>query len=210
MTDFQTATLAAQHAALWIAAVAAVASLISAAASTAAAIGIWYGIRAMVRANKARAVILDRQHQADERRHEEAMAALADQRRDDERRHEEAMQALADRRHDDERRHEEAMTAHGEAMAALADQRQADERRHEEAMQALADQRVTPSNARPPAWRPSSNGPARPHDRWPVAGFQWPVASGQHWLPITGYRPLKTPATENKAAMALTQTRQRG
>ena len=119
MTDFQTATLAAQHAALWIAAVAAVASLISAAASTAAAIGIWYGIRAMVRANKARAVILDRQHQADERRHEETMAALADQRRDD------------------ERRHEAAMAAHAESMAAFSRQQRDDERRHEENMTAL-------------------------------------------------------------------------
>ena len=138
MTDFQTATLAAQHAALWIAAVAAVASLISAAASTAAAIGIWYGIRAMVRANKARAVILDRQHQADERRHEEAMAALADQRRDDERRHEEAIAAAHE---ETMAAFAESMAAHEKAMAALADQRLADERRHEEAMQALADQR---------------------------------------------------------------------
>ena len=81
MTDFESASLAVQHTALWIAIASAVASFISAGAYTAAAAGIWYGIRAMVRANKARAVILDRQHQADERRHEEAMAALADQRR---------------------------------------------------------------------------------------------------------------------------------
>ena len=98
MTDFQTASLAAQHAALWVAIAIAAASFISAGAATAAAAGIWYGIRAMVRANKARAVILDRQHQADERRHGEAMAALADRRRDDERRHEENMTALADQR----------------------------------------------------------------------------------------------------------------
>ena len=95
MTGFETASLA-------------IAAANATAAITAAA-GIWHGIRTMVRANKDRAVILDRQREADERRHVEAM-----------RRHDEAMQAGA-------QRHAEAMQAgdrrHAEAMAALADQR---------------------------------------------------------------------------------------
>ena len=102
MTGFETASLA-------------IAAANATAAITAAA-GIWHGIRTMVRANKDRAVILDRQREADERRHVEAM-----------RRHDEAMQA-------DERRHAEAMRRHDEAM-------QAGDRRHAEAMAALADQR---------------------------------------------------------------------
>ena len=53
------------------------ASLTNAAAAVVAACGIWHGIRAMVSANKDRAAVLDRQRQADERRHEETMAALA-------------------------------------------------------------------------------------------------------------------------------------
>ena len=111
MTDYEAASLAAQHTALWIAAVAAVGTLVSAAAA-----GIWYGIRAMIRANKERAVILDRQREDDDKRHAEAMAEGA-------RRHEENMAEGA-------RRHEET-------MAALAQQHQADERRHEENMTAL-------------------------------------------------------------------------
>ncbi len=59
----------------------------NATAAIVAAVGIWHGIRAMVRANKERAVILDRQREADERRHEETMTR-ADQR------HEETMTAL--------------------------------------------------------------------------------------------------------------------
>ena len=76
---FQEASLAYQAAALgWTAPtiVAAATSALSALAAIVAAAGIWYGIRAMVRANRDRAVILDRQREADERRHEEAMAAL--------------------------------------------------------------------------------------------------------------------------------------
>ena len=83
MTEFeqatlahQTATLAAQQAALWVAIVVAIATCISAIAATVAAGGIWYGIRAMIRANKDRAGILDQQRKADERRHEENMVAL--------------------------------------------------------------------------------------------------------------------------------------
>ena len=71
------------------------ASLVIAAANATAAItaaaGIWHGIRTMVRANKDRAGILDQQREADERRHVEAMQALADQRR-------EAAEAAADQR----------------------------------------------------------------------------------------------------------------
>ena len=83
---FQESTLAIQEAGLayqaaalgWTAPAiaAAVTSAVSALAALAAAAGIWYGIRAMVRANRERAVILDQQRQADERRHEETMAAL--------------------------------------------------------------------------------------------------------------------------------------
>ena len=98
MTDFESASLAVQHAALWIAIASAVASFISAGAYTAAAIGIWYGIRAMDRASEELAVLLDRQREADERRHEKVMAAFAQQRRDNERRHEKVMAEIADRR----------------------------------------------------------------------------------------------------------------
>ncbi len=111
MTEFETTSLI-------LAGVGAGASIISAFAASVAAVGIWHGIRAMVRANKDRAGILDRQYEADERRHTEVM------RRHDEatRRHTEAMQA-ADQRH-------------AEAMAALADQRReaADQRRALEAL----------------------------------------------------------------------------
>ena len=98
MTDFESASLAAQHAALWIAAASAVASFISAGAATAAAAGIWYGVRAMDRASEELAVLLDRQREADERRHEKVMAGIAESRAETARRHEEAMQAIADRR----------------------------------------------------------------------------------------------------------------
>ena len=80
MTGFETASLAIAAA--------------NAAAAVVAACGIWYGIRAMVSANKDRAAILDQQRRADERRHEETMAAFAQQHRADERRHEENMAAL--------------------------------------------------------------------------------------------------------------------
>ena len=67
--------------------ISAAASVVSAIAASVAAGGIWHGIRAMVRANKDRAGILDQQREADERRHTEAM-----------RRHAETMAALADQR----------------------------------------------------------------------------------------------------------------
>ena len=113
MTGFETASLA-------------IAAANATAAITAAA-GIWHGIRTMVRANKDRAVILDRQREADERRHVEAM-----------RRHDEAMQAGA-------QRHAEAMQAgdrrHAEAMAALADQRREAAEAAEAARREAAGQR---------------------------------------------------------------------
>ena len=105
MTDYEAASLAAQQAALWIAAVSAIGACVSAAAATVAAVGIWRGIRAMVDANKERAVIVDRQREADDKRHAEAMAK-ADQR------HAEAMA-------DGARRHEENMTALKAVIAGL-------------------------------------------------------------------------------------------
>ena len=62
--------------------------------SALAAIGIWWGIAAMMRANKQRAAGLDQQRKADEQRHAETMAALEQQRLADERRHAETMAAL--------------------------------------------------------------------------------------------------------------------
>ena len=67
MTGFETASL--------------VIAAANATAAVTAAAGIWFGIRAMIRANKDRAAILDHQREADERRHTETMQVLADQRR---------------------------------------------------------------------------------------------------------------------------------
>ncbi len=105
MTGFETASLVIAGA--------------NATASITAAAGIWYGIRAMIRANRERAVILDQQREADERRHAEAMRA-GDQR------HAEAMQA-GDQRH-------------AEAMAALNELIQAGQRQHEATMRVLERQ----------------------------------------------------------------------
>ena len=84
---FQEATLAFQEAALVYQAVGLAIAAANTLAALAAAAGIWYGIRAMVRANRERAVILDQQRQADERRHEETMTAMREH-------HEEAMRRL--------------------------------------------------------------------------------------------------------------------
>ena len=73
---FQEATLAFQEAALIYQAVGLVIAAVNTVAALVAAGGIWYGIRAMVRANRERAAILDQQRLADERRHEEAMRRL--------------------------------------------------------------------------------------------------------------------------------------
>ena len=98
MTGFETASL--------------VIAAANAGAAVTAAAGIWYGIRAMIRANKDRAGLLDRQREADERRHAEAMRCHDEAMRC----HDEAMQAA-------DQRHAEAMQAgdqrHAEAMAAF-------------------------------------------------------------------------------------------
>ena len=47
-----------------------------------AAVGIWHGIHAMDRVNKGRGDMMAKAAEADERRHDEAMTALADQRRE--------------------------------------------------------------------------------------------------------------------------------
>ena len=73
---FQEATLAFQEAALIYQTVGLAIAAANTLAALAAAAGIWYGIRAMVRANRERAAILDQQRKADERRHEEAMRRL--------------------------------------------------------------------------------------------------------------------------------------
>ena len=77
MTDFEIASL--------------VIAFANATAATVAAVGIWHGIRAMVRVNDERGQqqreALKQQREADERRHEETMTR-ADQR------HEETMTAL--------------------------------------------------------------------------------------------------------------------
>ena len=81
MTEFEIASLAIQKTGLAIAAVSAIAAAI-------AASGIWWGIAAMMRANKERAAFLDQQREADERRHAEAME-------EGRQRHLETMAALA-------------------------------------------------------------------------------------------------------------------
>ena len=112
MSEFETTSLI-------VAGVGVAASIISAIAASVAAIGIWHGIRAMIRANKERGADAraDRQaaEAADQRRHAEAM-----------RRHDEAMQA-GDQRH-------------AEAMAALNELIQAGQRQHEATMRALERQ----------------------------------------------------------------------
>ncbi len=113
MDEYQAATLAIRTYALWAAYGQVAATVLIGGGQIAV---VLYGIRAMIRANRERAVILDQQHQADERRHKEAMAEGA-------RRHEQAMAEGA-------RRHEET-------MAAFAESARADDKRHEEAMAAL-------------------------------------------------------------------------
>ena len=78
---FRNASLAAQHAGLWIAAAHVAVGLIQAGI-------VWYGIRAMQRAADRRADESRRLEVADERRHAEAMRALDHQ-------HAESMQALS-------------------------------------------------------------------------------------------------------------------
>ena len=73
---YQESTIAFQEAALIYQTVGLAIAAANTLAALAAAGGIWYGIRAMVRANRERAAILDQQRLADERRHEEAMRRL--------------------------------------------------------------------------------------------------------------------------------------
>ena len=86
------ATLAFQEAALTYQTVGLSITAVNALAALVAAVGIWYGIRAMVRANRERAAILDQQREADERRHEETMTAMRE-------RHEEAMRRIDQQGH---------------------------------------------------------------------------------------------------------------
>lgn len=129
MVDYQAATLAARHIALWISAAALV---VSAAVGGAQCILIWRGLRMMDRSNRARAEAVENQRRESDQRHAEAMAALADQRRatDDQRRALDAMieeqrAAREDQRRatDDQRRTLEAMIE--EQRAAREDQRRA-------------------------------------------------------------------------------------
>ena len=108
MDEYQAATLAIRTYALWAAYGQVAATVLIGGGQIAV---VLYGIRAMIRANRERAVILDQQHQADERRHEKAMAAHAEAMAEGARRHEETMAALAESARADDKRHEEAMGA---------------------------------------------------------------------------------------------------
>ena len=78
MTDFEIASLTLQEIAAWAAVVAAVAAAI---VGPAQCLLIWKGLRLMEGSNRERAVALEQQREADERRHAEAMAALEAQSR---------------------------------------------------------------------------------------------------------------------------------
>ena len=122
MVDYQTATLAARHIALWISAAA---LAVSAAVGGAQCILIWRGLRMMDRSNRARAEAVENQRRESDQRHAEAMAALADQRRatDDQRRTLEAMIEEQRAAREDQRRALDAMIE--EQRAAREDQRRA-------------------------------------------------------------------------------------
>ena len=138
MTDYEAASLALQE----VIALTAVAGIVVGFAQCAL---IWAGLRIMRRAADLRDVVTDRQHQADERRHAEAMKESdrrhaeamkesdhrhAEAMKESDRRHAEAMKARAAAMEESERRHAEVMAAHDETMAA-----------HAETMQALDGQR---------------------------------------------------------------------
>ena len=120
---------------------------------------VWFGISRMTRAGEAR-------EREQERRHKEAMDALAEERRQseervrtdreaDERRHKQFMEAMEEgkRRHrqfmeameERERRHKEAMDALAEERRQsderLRADREADERRHRQFMEAMEQHR---------------------------------------------------------------------
>ncbi len=86
---------------------------------------IWKGLRLMERSNGERAVALEQQREADERRHAEVMAAHDETMAA----HAKAMAAHAKAMEESARRHAEAMEEgarrHAEAMAALAVQSRA-------------------------------------------------------------------------------------
>ena len=106
--DYQTATLAARHAGLWIAAAHVVVGLLQTAV-------VAWGIRAMIRAGAERAAAAQREAARADQRHAETMQAAAA-------RHADAMQAAA-------ARHADAMRAadarHAENMEALKAQSRA-------------------------------------------------------------------------------------
>ena len=102
--DYQTATLAARHAGLWIAAAHVVVGLIQTAV-------VAWGIRAMIRAGAERAAAAQREAARADQRHAEAMQARA-----------EAMQARADAMRAADARHAETMAvlkAQTRALEAL-------------------------------------------------------------------------------------------
>ena len=108
MTGFETASLVVASA--------------NATAAIVAAVGIWYGIHAMVRAARERARTLDQQREADDKRHAETMAAL--------------QTAFREMREADDKRHAETMTA---LQTASRETREADDKRHTETMTALQE-----------------------------------------------------------------------
>ncbi len=85
--DYQTATLAARHAGLWIAAAHVVVGLLQTAV-------VAWGIRAMMRAGAERAAAAQREAARADQRHAEAMQARADAMRAADARHAENMEAL--------------------------------------------------------------------------------------------------------------------
>ena len=92
MTDFEIASLAFQEMAAWAAIATAVVAVV---VGPTQCLLIWKGLRLMERSNRERAVALEQQREADERRHAEAMAAHAEAMEEGARRHAEAMAALA-------------------------------------------------------------------------------------------------------------------
>ncbi len=110
MTDFEIASLAFQEMSAWAAIATAVVAVV---VGPTQCLLIWKGLRLMERSNGERAVALEQQREADERRHAEVMAA-----------HAEAMAA-----------HDETMAAHAKAMAAHAKAMEESARRHAEAME---------------------------------------------------------------------------
>ena len=131
MNEYEIASLAAREAALWVAVAQVAATLVIGIGQIAI---VWYGIRAMVRANDERALqqreALKQQRDADDKRHAEAMQRLDATRDADDKRHAETMQRLDAARDDRDKRH-------AETMQRLAAARDDDDKRHAEAMRAL-------------------------------------------------------------------------